>query len=179
MCNILLVTCSSDATPNTLRCAAGDAIATIGQIDASLSVRERHLYPQVSANVSATRNDLLLQEIRAADVDLIEAPVTEGHLPAELVYWSANLERAALWAARERSVPAPRPKLAIVVAAAARGDETSPEDIDLPALAAELRARLKPAGISELALLEPDPRGYPLRRGALMLIIAQAPALLH
>ncbi len=201
MCNVLLVTCSADATTDSLLRAAGDAISVIGQFDRYCTFRERHLYrgsiPSLGESAmaalktnpkrrsaaqwkAAACSDLLLHEVRSADVLVIAAALDGGDFPTELSEWSEHVGRATELVADQRALTLglPPPKIAIVFAQSSSAPD---EKLDNPhALAAcdELRERLTHIGVTDVAIFEPDADGYPLRQAPLMLLVSRS-ALLH
>jgi hypothetical protein len=191
MCNILLVTCSTENATSTLKHAVGDAIAALHEYSRHCTIRERHLYegavpPLTDAALSALKtvpsrrsleqcratalSDILLKEVREADVLLLAAPMRAGVLPEELIHWCNHVGGAAE-AVHDRII---QTKIAIFIVEA--GQELEP---DASRLASALQIRLAPAGISEVALVEPGPDGYPIRHAPFMMIASRSPVPLH
>ena len=201
MSNVLLVTCNSDSTSNNLRHAAGDAIHAIEGSNGACWIRERHLYSRAmpapgEATLAALATnpagrspaqwkaaaftDLLLQEVRTADVLVIAAPLENGCFPKELFAWSEHVALAAQFVPDDGPGPTRqnRNKIAIVVAETFGLDNGDGGDADPSAACNGLRERLKYVGVSDVALFEADADGYPLRQAPLMLIISRS-ALAH
>jgi len=181
MCNVLLVTCNSDTSSTKLRHAACDAIATIGRIDRNYSLRERHLYEGAVPEGCDARGkgkdkaciDLMLQEVRVADVLVIAAPIDNGRLPPELSAWVAKLGLSARLPTRDVQ-DAPH-KVAIMIAD--RTGEIESDEGRLAELCEALRNLLAPLGISDVAVFEADAEGYPIRHAPLLLIVSRSSAI--
>jgi FMN-dependent NADH-azoreductase len=196
MCNVLLITCNSDASSGNLKRSAGDAIGVIGRLDRGSALRERHLYggaiPALSEVVTtalrtapshrsasqwqaAAATDMLLREVRLADVLLIAVPLENGGaLPKELVEWGEHVGRAGCCALLDVRPPIKNHKLAIVIAEAGAG--TAGAD-NLAPVTRSLEALLAPLGVDEVVLFEADADGYPIRQAALMPIVSRSIAV--
>lgn len=196
MCNVLLITCNSDASSGNLKRSAGDAIGVIGRLDKGSMLRERHLYggavPVLSEAATtalrtapsqrsasqwqlAAATEMLLREVRQADVLLIAVPLESGGaLPKELVEWGVHIGLAGSCALPDVRQPAKNYKLAIVIAEAGAG--TAGAD-NLAHVTRSLEALLAPLGVSEVVLFEADADGYPIRQAALMPIVSRSIAV--
>ncbi len=194
MTNVLLVTCNSETTGTNLRRTTGDVIGTMRRTDPGLVVRERHLSPGAippigSVVATALRTpvarrtaaqwkavvllDVMLQEIRSADVLLITAPLADGELPAELAGWIAHVAEAARLAPDERRKHCALHdvKVALVVVEPRPGGEA--DCADLAPFRAALLASLAPLGVNDVVLFEADADGYPLRAATILLIVSR------
>jgi FMN-dependent NADH-azoreductase len=196
--NVLLVTCSADATTENLRRGACDALHAIGQCGGGGTVRERHLYshaiPALADNVAlalmtapkrrsaaqwkaAAFTDLLLAEARSSDVFVIVAPLRNGRLPIELKEWIEHVGSAAELATNlTPNHPGPG-KVAIVIAETLDASDGHSRETDFSDICNELRAWLKPVGVVDVALFEADADGYPLRQAPLMLIVSRSASI--
>ena len=193
MCNVLLVTCNSDSMTSNLRSTALDAIGVIGQAERNYRVRERHLYaraiPTLGENViaalrtspdqrsdaqwkAAACTDLLVHEVRAADVVVIAVPFENGGLPKELAEWSVHVGLAARCFDGNQTGPQSRGKVAIVIAEIAGDDPSAGTRLSL--LCEDLREHLSPLGVNEVVPFEAEANGYPLRRAPLMLVVSRS-----
>lgn len=195
MCNVLLVTCNSDASSTNLRHAACDAISAIGRFERNCALRERHLYDgavptadkQTVGEIAASMKrglagkdeactNLMMQEVRMADVVVIAAPVENGQLPRELSEWIAHLGLAARMPAHMAGMKSGEPSKVAIVVAENVGDG-GPDPMRLTEICESLRTMLAPLGVADVALFEADAEGYPLRHGPLMLICSRSRAL--
>jgi len=196
MSSILLVTCNSETTTGNLRRSAADVIHALRQWDHGCMVRERHLYrgavPKFDSNVAASLaispqarteaqwktvalSELLLSEVRASDFLVIAARLDQDSLPPEILDWSEHMGHAAAVDAVERKIHPWHNKIAIVVAERPIGNaERSPNGV-----CESLRASLAQAGVAEVALMEADPDGYPLRAAPIMLLVARHESAAH
>jgi FMN-dependent NADH-azoreductase len=201
MCNVLLITCNSDASSGNLKRSTGDAIGVIGRLDKGSVLRERHLYggaiPVLSEAVTAAlrtdprrrsasqwqlaaATDMLLREARLADVLVIALPLeTGGALPRELVEWGVHVGLAGSGALLDAKQPARNHaknlKLAIVIAEALEAGTAGADN--LAHVTRSLEALLAPLGVDEVVLFEADADGYPIRQATLMPIVSRSIAV--
>jgi len=196
MSSVLLVTCNTETTTRSLRRSAADVIHALRQWDQGCLVRERHLYrgavPKFDPNMATALaispqarteaqwktvalSELLLAEVRASDFLVIVAPLDQGALPPEILAWSEHVGCAAKADAVGRKIHSWPNKIAIVVG------EHPIESADWSAdcVCRTLRTSLAQAGVADVALMEADPDGYPLRAAPIMLLVAKHESASH
>ena len=196
MSSILLVTCNSETTTGNLRRSAADVIHALRQWDHGCMVRERHLYrgavPKFDSNMAtalamspqarteaqwktAALSELLLSEVRASQFLVIAARLDQDGLPPEIIAWSEHVGCAAKADAVGRKIHPWPNKIAIVV-----GDHpTGSAEWSADSVCRTLRASLVQAGVADVALMEADPDGYPLRAAPIMLLVAKHESAAH
>jgi len=196
MSGILLVTCNSETATGNLKRSAADVIHALRQCDRGCMVRERHLYrgavPKFDSTVAASLainpqarteaqwktvalSELLLSEVRASDFLVIAARLDQDALPPEILDWSEHVGRAAAVDAVERKIHHWHNKIAIVVGERPMGHaEWSPDRV-----CESLRASLAKAGVADVALMEADQDGYPLRAAPIILLVARRESAAH
>lgn len=189
MSGVLLVTCSSEATTQSLQRSTADAIHAICQLDRGCPVRERHLYAtavpkfgehQAMALAKDPRkrsaaewkaamfSEMLLAEIRSSSFLVISTSLGSGGLPDEILAWSEHVGAAALISPQRSLVT--QAKTAILITA------SSCLVANADTICATLHHSLRHAGVRDVAAIEADANGYPLRAGPIMLLASRSAA---
>jgi hypothetical protein len=169
-----------------LKRSAADVIHALRQWDRGCMVRERHLYrgavtkfdstiaaalavsPQARTEAqwkTVALSELLLSEVRASEFLVIAARLVEGSLPDEIIDWSEHIGAAAE-ACRHKPESH---KVAIVVGE----DQKLGTDAHADAICSLLHRSLKRVDVAEVAFVEADPNGYPLRQAPLIMIASR------
>jgi len=193
MCNVLLVTCNSDATAASLRDAASEAIHVVKQFHQDARVRERHLFdgaiPLLDLSTiealktcptrrsakqwkTAAVTDMLLYEARSADVLVIAVPLVGGCIPRELSHWVEHICLAGD-AMPDNRTPAERSaqnKIAIVVIDSADPEHDRSVGSDQLVQYDKLGEQLRAIGVTESAHVRSDAHHIHLSQAARRLI---------
>lgn len=187
MSGVLLVTCNFEGTTQNLRRSTADAIHAVCQLDRGCTVRERHLYSNAVPRFgddrakalatdprkrsaaewkAATFSEMLLAEIRSSNILVISASLENGSLPDEILAWSEHVGAAAL--ASPQRLDLTQNKTAIVVS-----ERSACGVANADTICATLHKSLRHAGVLDVASIEADSDGYPLRAGPIMLLASR------
>ena len=197
MCNVLLVTCNSDDTNLSFRRAASAAIRAVRQFDYNAPVRERHLFsgavpPLDRSTIDALKTspnsrsakqwktasvtDMLLFEVRSADVFVITVPSVGGSIPKELKQWIEHVSLAAKATVGDRSDagnPALHKIALLIFAEGASIPDFSSDSADSLSYR-NIREQLRSIGVAQIIELRSGSHHIQLPHDVLKLISAHA-----